>query len=212
MKNSPSVSSVSNVSDSNTTSTLEVSSASVTVSTPPISVSNNLDGDSAVIPTTESEDRLNRMEDAIARLVSTLETFINNSSSIKRGDDRSIRGYLNDFSVNTSQSEIDHPQQRCNSGSRNGDIIALPPAKETESRQLGDAGHQNKEDREKVSIFDEIDKEKMSEEKVGPTISGQLAEAAHKYWADEAKKPTVVSKIMEGLKFRSNCTVLKALC
>ena len=73
MKNSPSVSSVSNVSDSNTTSSLEVSSASVTVSTPTISVSNNLDGDRVVIPTTVSKDRMNRMEDDIARLGSTLE-------------------------------------------------------------------------------------------------------------------------------------------
>ena len=143
MKNSPSVFSSSNVSDSNTTSTVEISSASVTVSTPTISVSNNLDGNRVVIPTAESEDWLNRMEDAIARLGSTLERFINNSS---------FRGYLIDFSVNASQSEIDgnssdeedHPQQRCNRGSRNGDINALLPAKETESRQVGDAGHKTK--------------------------------------------------------------------
>ena len=32
---------------------------------------------------------------------------------------------------------------------------------------------------------------------------------AHKYWADEAKKPAVISKIMEGLKVHSNCTVLR---
>ena len=63
MKNSPSVSLASNVSGSNTTSTVEVSSASVTVSNPTISVSNNFDGDRAVIPTTKPEDRLNRMED-----------------------------------------------------------------------------------------------------------------------------------------------------
>ena len=100
MKNYPSVSLASNVSGSNTTSTVEVSSASV-------KVFNKLDGDRAVIPTTESEDRLNRMEDPIARLGSPLERFINNSSSIKRGDDRSIIGYLTDFSVNTSHSEID---------------------------------------------------------------------------------------------------------
>ena len=73
MKSYPSVSSASNVSGSNTISTVEVSSASVTVSTPTISVSNNLDGDRAVIPTTVSKDRLNRMEDDIARLGSTLE-------------------------------------------------------------------------------------------------------------------------------------------
>ena len=63
MKNYPSVSSASNVSGSNTISAVEVSSASVTVSTPTISVSNNLDGDRAVIPTTVSEDRMNRMEE-----------------------------------------------------------------------------------------------------------------------------------------------------
>ena len=60
-----------------------------------------------------------------------------------------------------------------------------------------------------MSIFDEINKEKMSEEEVGPAISGQLAEVAHKYWADEAKKPAAVSKIMEGLKVPRNCTVLR---
>ena len=62
---------------------------------------------------------------------------------------------MTNFSVNASQSKIDgnssdeedHPQQRCNRGSRNGDINALLPAKETESRQVGDAGHQNKEGR-----------------------------------------------------------------
>ena len=80
MKNSPSVSSASNVSGSSTTSTVEVSSASVTVSTPTISVSNNLDGDRAVVSAAESEGRLNRMEDAIARLGSTSERFINNST------------------------------------------------------------------------------------------------------------------------------------
>ena len=98
---------------SNTTRTVEVSSASVTVSTPIISVSNGLDGDRAVILITELEDRLNRMEDAIVRLGSTLERFINNSSSMKRGDDRSIRGYLTDFSVMLhSQKLMETPQMR----------------------------------------------------------------------------------------------------
>ena len=59
-----------------------------------------------------------------------------------------------------------------------------------------------------MSIFDEINKEKMSEEEVGPAISDQLAEVAHKYWADEAKNPAIVSKIMEGLEVSSNCKVL----
>ena len=61
----------------------------------------------------------------------------------------------------------------------------------------------------KVSTFNEINKEKMSEEDVGPAISSQLAEVTHKYWTDEAKKPAVFSKIMEGLKVPSNCTVLR---
>ena len=60
-----------------------------------------------------------------------------------------------------------------------------------------------------MSIFDEINKAKMREEEVGPAVSGQLAEVTHKYWADEAKKPAVVSKIMEELKIPSNCTVLR---
>ena len=60
-----------------------------------------------------------------------------------------------------------------------------------------------------MSIFDEINKEKMSKEEVGRAISSQLDEMAHKYWADEAKKPVVLSKIMEGLKVPSNCTVLR---
>ena len=58
-----------------------------------------------------------------------------------------------------------------------------------------------------MSIFDEINKEKMGEEEVGPAIFGQLAEVVHKYWTDEAKKPAVVSKMMEKLKVPSNCTV-----
>ena len=51
IKNSPSVSSVYHVSDSNSTGTVEVSSASVTGSTPitPI-VSNDLDGDGLLFP------------------------------------------------------------------------------------------------------------------------------------------------------------------
>ena len=114
---------------------------------------------------------------------------------------------MTDFSANASQSEIngnssdeeDYPQQRCNKDSRNVDINALLPAKETESRPVGDAGHQNKDGKEKVSIFDEINKEKMSEEEVGPAISSQLAEVAHKYWVYKAKKPAVVRKIMEWL-------------
>ena len=60
-----------------------------------------------------------------------------------------------------------------------------------------------------MSIFKEINKEKMSEEEVGPAISSQLAEVSHKYLADEAKNPAVVSKIMERLKVPSSCMVLR---
>ena len=50
---------------------------------------------------------------------------------------------------------------------------------------------------------------KMSDEEIGPAISSQLAEVTHKYWADKAKKPAVISKIMDGLKVHSNCAVLR---
>ena len=53
------------------------------------------------------ETRLNAMENAIFQLGSSLETFIstNNLSGKSRGEND--RGYLTDFSVNASQSEID---------------------------------------------------------------------------------------------------------
>ena len=53
------------------------------------------------------ETRLNAMENAIFKLESTLENFIstNNPSGKSRGENDS--GYMTDFSVNVSQSEID---------------------------------------------------------------------------------------------------------
>ena len=50
-----------------------------------------------------------------------------------------------------------------------------------------------------LAIFEEINKEKISEE-LGPAISSQLAEVAMKYWSEESKNPVVVNKILDGLK------------
>ena len=55
-------------------------------------------------------------------------------------------------------------------------------------------------------IFEEIDKEKISEEELGPAISSQLAEVAMKYWSEESKNPVVVTKILDGLKIPANCS------
>ena len=50
----------------------------------------------------------------------------------------------------------------------------------------------------KVSTFNEINKEKMSEEDVGPAISSQLAEVTHKYWTDEARSQLSLVKLWRG--------------
>lgn len=57
-------------------------------------------------------------------------------------------------------------------------------------------------------MFEEKSKDKMSEEELEPAISGQLVEVALKYWADDARKPAVVSKIPEGLKVPNNCSIV----
>ena len=54
-------------------------------------------------------------------------------------------------------------------------------------------------------FFEEINKEKMSEE-LGPAISSQLAEVAMKYWSEESKNPVVVNRILDGLKIPANCS------
>ena len=56
-----------------------------------------------------------------------------------------------------------------------------------------------------LAIFEEINKEKMSEE-LGPAISSQLAEVAMKYWSEESKNPVVVTKILDALKIPANCS------
>ena len=46
----------------------------------------------------------------------------------------------------------------------------------------------------------------MSEEKLEPAISSQLAEVAMKYSSEESKNPVVVKKILDGLKIPGNCS------
>ena len=53
------------------------------------------------------ETRLNAMENAIFKLGSTLEKFISTNNPTGRSRGEKDRGYLTDFSVNASQSEID---------------------------------------------------------------------------------------------------------
>ena len=53
------------------------------------------------------ETRLNAMENAIFKLGSTLEKFISTNNPTGRSRGENDRGYLTDFSVNASQSEID---------------------------------------------------------------------------------------------------------
>ena len=60
-----------------------------------------------------------------------------------------------------------------------------------------------------LGISEEINKEKMSEEELGPAISSQLAEVAMKYWSEELKNPTVVNKILEGLQIPANCSCVR---
>ena len=55
-----------------------------------------------------------------------------------------------------------------------------------------------------LAIFEEINKEKMSEEELGPVIPRQLAEVAMKYWSEESKNPVVVNKILDGLKISAD--------
>ena len=63
------------------------------------------------------ETRLNAIENAIFKLGSTLENFIskNNPSGKSRGETN--RGYLTDFSLNPSQSEIGLFQKKAKQGS-----------------------------------------------------------------------------------------------
>ena len=145
------------------------------------------------------ETRLNAMENAIFKLGSTLEKFIstNNPSGKSRGEND--RGYLTDFSVTASQSEIDQssdnesncgppPQKKLSRTAVNIDICRA--SKDVFDKDINllvpDAEMQDQSGKESsaandLAIFEEINKEKMSEEELGPAISSQLAEVAMKY-------------------------------
>ena len=162
------------------------------------------------------ETRLNAMENAIFKLGSTFEKFILTNAPTGRSRGENDRGYLIDFSVNASQSEIDQssdeesncgppPQKKPSSIVSNGvfdkDINLLVPdaAKQDQSGRVSSAANG-------LAIFEEINKEKMSEEELGPAISSQLAEVAMKYWSEESKNAVVVTKILDGLKIPANCS------
>ena len=150
------------------------------------------------------ETRLTAMENAIFKLGSTFEKFISTNNPTGRSRGENDRGYLTDFSVNASQSEIDQssdeesncgppPQKKPSSIVSNDvfdkDINLLVPdaAKQDQSGKVSSAANG-------LAIFEEINKEKMSEEELGPAISSQLAEVAMKYWSEESKNPVVVTK------------------
>ena len=166
------------------------------------------------------QTRLNAMENAIVKLGSTLEKFIstNNPSGRSRGEND--RGYLTDFSVNASQSEIDQPSdEESNCGpppqkkpssiisndvfDKDINLLVLDAAKQDQSGKVSSAANG-------LAIFEEIKKEKMSEEELGSAISSQLAEVAMKYWSKESKDPVVVTKILAGLKIPVNCSGIYA--
>ena len=50
-------------------------------------------------------------------------------------------------------------------------------------------------------IFEEKNKENMSQEKLEPAIPNQLAEVIMKYWTEESKSSVAVNKILEMLTF-----------
>ena len=120
------------------------------------------------------ETRLNAMENAIFKLGSTLEKFISRNNPTGRSRGENDRGYLTDFSVNASQSKIDQssdeesncgppPQKKPSSIISNDvfdkDINLLVPdaAKQDQSGKVSSAANG-------LAIFEEINKEKMSEE------------------------------------------------
>ena len=165
---------------------------------------------------TSFETRLTAMENAIFKLGSTFDKFISTNNPTGRSRGENDKGYLTDFSVNASQSEIDQssdeesnwgppPQKKPSSIVSNDvfdkDINLLVPdaAKQDQSGKVSSAANG-------LAIFEEINKEKMSEEELGPAISSQLAEVAMKYWSEESKNPVVVTKILDGLKIPANCS------
>ena len=57
-----------------------------------------------------------------------------------------------------------------------------------------------------LGIFEEINKEKKSEDELVPAISIQLDEVAMKYWPEKSKNPVVVNKILDGLNVPAACS------
>ena len=51
-----------------------------------------------------------------------------------------------------------------------------------------------------LGIFEEINKENVSEEELGAAIFSQLAEVVRKYWSEESKNCVVVNDFLDGLK------------
>ena len=153
-------------------------------------------------PDASFETRLNAMEILRSyakleffKLKSTLENFISTGKSRGEND----RGYLTDFSVSASQSEIDQ-------SSDDESNCGPPPQKNREKQgQLG----KKSSAANYLGIFEEINKEKMSDEELGPAISSQLAKVAMKYWPEESKNPVVVNKILDGLKIPANCSGIR---
>ena len=145
------------------------------------------------------------MENAIFKLGSTFEKFISTNNPTGRSRGENDRGYLADFSVNASQSEIDQSSDKEGNCSPpplkkpisivsndvfDKDINFLVPdaAKQDQSGEVSSAANG-------LAIFEEVNKEKVSEDELGPAISSQLAEVATKYWSEESKNPVVVTKI-----------------
>ena len=171
--------------------------------------------------------RLNDIENTIFKLGSTLENFISkpNPSSKPRG--QNDRGYLTDCSVNAFQSETDQssdnesncgppPQKKPSRNAVNVDISRA--SKNLFDKDINllvpDAEKQDQSGKESsaandLDIFEEINKEKMSEEELDPAISSQLVDVAMKYWSEESKNPVVVNKILDGLKIPANCSGIR---
>ena len=90
-------------------------------------------------------------------------------------------------------------KSKCNKNillvTRRGDVDGLVP-KVSEGKDQVEGGIV-RQTRGKVNVFDEKNKKMMSEEELESAISGQLARVALKYWANDARKPAVVSKFPE---------------
>ena len=160
------------------------------------------------------------MESVIDRLGSTLNTFIEKS---RRPD------YSTFFSLHASQSEFDdgssskeedrrHIKRQKHKSSRNAeceheyepehrnkDLERLAPNNNNPGTEQVPVVEEHPAEKKGTTVFDDIDKQKLGQQDVGPAISSHLAEVAYKYWTDESKKGQVVSNIIEGLIVPENC-------